>query len=144
MKANKILLIFFSSLIYFSISSTISPKSNWKLDVKNENMTNETIIVKPNQYTKVILVVSHEDDLDILDYSFDRSKFTIELEDNDHLHLYGEKMIITPSASLEYIAYIGLECEYDISKNSKIKFKVTSIKDLDDKDLDDATLNTEE
>jgi len=53
-------------------------------------------------------------------------------------------MIITPSASLEYIAYIGLECEYDISKNSKIKFKVTSIKDLDDKDLDDATLNTEE
>ena len=43
--------------------------------------------------------------------------------------MYGEKVIIIPSISLEYIAYIGLECGFEESEIQNLKFKVDVPKD---------------
>ena len=140
MKTTNMILLLFSFLIIFSTNNENNQTSHWKLEVKNEKMTNETIVLKPNQYTKVILSVSHVEDLNVLDYSFDRSKFTVKLDSNDKLKMYGDKVIIVPSVSLEYIAYIGLQCGFKESEIQNLKFKV----DEDDQDLEDATLDVEE
>lgn len=107
-------------------------------------MTKETIVLKPNQYTKVILAVSHVEDLNVLDYSFDRAKFTVKFDSSDKLKMYGDKVIIVPSVSLEYIVYIGLQCGFKESEIQNLKFIVDDPKDLDDQDLKDATLDVEE
>ena len=138
------ILLLFSLLIVFSINDETNQTSHWKLEVKNEKMTNETIVLKPNQYTKVILSVSHLEELNVLDYSFDRSKFTVKLDSEDKLKMYGDKVVIVPSVSLEYIVYIGLKCGYKESEIQNLKFKVDSTKDLDDQDLEDASLDVEE
>ena len=85
MKITNMILLLFSLLIVFSINDETNKTSHWKLEEKNEKMTNETIVLKPNQYTKVILSVSHLEELNVLDYSFDRSKFTVKLDSEDKL-----------------------------------------------------------
>ena len=121
METTNMILLLLSLLIVISTNNENNQTSHWKLEVKNEKMTNETIVLKPNQYTKVILSVSHVEDLNVLDYSFDRSKFTVKLDSNDKLKMYGDKVVIIPSVSLEYIVYIGLQCGFKESEIQNLK-----------------------
>ncbi len=143
MKNNQIIyltLILVSLLICFTKVSTLSPTSNWILDVKNEKGTNDTIVLKPNVLTRITFILKHEDDHYILDRSFDNAQFIIELED-DNIVFYEQEMPIIPSKSLEYSAYIGLKCENKIQEDKyDLQFKVKTIRDLDGYDKKDAEL----
>ena len=141
MQTKYITFLVISFLISSCIGKTIVPTSNWILDIKNENGTDAPIVLKPNVLTKIIFIVRHEDDLELYDRSFDKSDFTIELEDDDDIKLLDDEIHIIPSISLEYSYYIGLKCDHDIKENTyELKFKVKKVKDLDDHDLEDATL----
>ena len=141
MQIKHLILILFTTLFYLAKGKTIIPTSNWILDIKNEKGTNETIILKPNILTKIILIVRHEDNIEILDRSFDKANFVLALENDNDIKLYGNEINIIPSVSLEYIAYIGLKCDYEIKeKTFNLQFKVKQIKDLDNHDMKNAKL----
>lgn len=141
MQIKHLILILFTTLFSLAKGKTIIPTSNWILDIKNEKGTNETIILKPNILTKIILIVRHEDNIEILDRSFDKANFVLALENDNDIKLYGNEINIIPSVSLEYIAYIGLKCDYEIKeKTFNLQFKVKQIKDLDNHDMKNAKL----
>ena len=94
------------------INSAYFPK--WKLEVKNEFGTDEEIVLKAGQYTKVTFVVSNENDYTYYERFFDSSKFRIFLND-DNLVTLKEEYEINPFESLEYTTYIGLNCENQIN-----------------------------
>ena len=128
-----------SFIICFTKSKTIVPTSNWTLDIKSENGTND-IVLKPNILTRITLIVKHEDGKFILDRSFDDSQFIITLEDTNII-FYPNELKIIPSESLEYSAYIGLKCEFEIGSNTyDLNFKLKNRKNLEGKDIDDSTL----
>ena len=127
-------------MICSSFQSTVIPTSNWILDIKNEKGENG-IVLKPNVLTKIIFVVSHEDNIDIIDYSFDNSLFTIVLENDDDIKLFDQEINIVPSASRESYAYIGLKSDHKIDTETyELKLIVKSTKDLDGNDKEDAKL----
>ena len=141
MKDMNAIVIFLAILNYFTINAMINQTSNWVLDIKNENNTDEIIELRPGVLTKIILIVSHEDNIDIIDRSFDKNFFTISLKDNDNIMFYpNEEFNIIPSEALEYIAYIGLKCDHSIiSDNYTLEFDVKKI-DLDDININNGNL----
>ena len=94
------------------INTAYFPK--WKLEVKNEFGTDEEIVLKAGQYTKVTFVVSNENDYTYYERFFDNSKFRIFLND-ENLVTLEEEYEINPFESLEYTTYIGLNCENQIN-----------------------------
>ena len=106
MQTKYITFLVISFLISSCIGKTIVPTSNWIIDIKNENGTDAPIVLKPNVLTKIIFIVRHEDDLELYDRSFDKSDFTVELEDDDDIKLLDDEIHIIPSISLEYSYYI--------------------------------------
>ena len=134
MKGINAIVIFLSLLNYFTIKAMTTPTSNWVLDIKNENNSDEIIELKPGVLTKIILTVHHEDNIDIIDRSFDKTVFTISSKDNDNIMFYpNEQLNIIPSMALEYIAYIGLKCDHSITSDDyTVEFDV-KIKNLNGK-----------
>ena len=130
------MLIFLFCLNYFAIKAKLEPElntSNWVLDIKNENYTDELIELRPGVLTKIVLIVRHEENIDFLDRSFDRTNFTIATKDNMNIVFYpNETFNIIPSKSLEYFAYIGLKCDHEInSENYTLELEVKQKTDLD-------------
>ena len=142
MKNGFLLSIVLSIIIGYTLQETIIPTSNWVLDVKNEK-GEKGIVLKPNVLTKVIFVVHHEDDLDILDRSFDKANFIITLEDDSNIKLFNKEIKngdvdIIPSLTLESYAYIGLKSDHKIEAETyDLQFKVKNTKDLDGHDYKD-------
>ena len=122
MKGKNVMLIFLFCLNYFAIKAKLEPElntSNWVLDIKNENYTDELIELRPGVLTKIVLIVRHEENIDFLDRSFDRTNFTIATKDNKNIVFYpNETFNIIPSKSLEYFAYIGLKCDHEINSEN--------------------------
>ena len=139
------MIIFLLCLNYFSIKAKIEPElkaSNWVLDIKNENYTDELIELRPGVLTKIVLIVRHEENIDLLDRSFDKTNFTIAIKDNQNIMLYpNETFNIIPSESLEYYTYIGLKCDHDInSENFTLELEIKQKTDLDGNITDDGNL----
>ena len=85
----------------------------WKLEVKNEFGSDEEIVLRAGQYTKVTLIVSSESDYTYYERFFDFSSYEIYIEDQNIVSLE-EKYEILPYKQLEYTTYIGLECINEI------------------------------
>ena len=139
------MIIFLLCLNYFAIKAKIEPElkaSNWVLDIKNENYTDELIELRPGVLTKIVLIVRHEENIDLLDRSFDKTNFTIAIKDNQNIMLYpNETFNIIPSESLEYYTYIGLKCDHDInSENFTLELEIKQKTDLDGNITDDGNL----
>ena len=145
MKNRFLLSIVLSLIIGYTLQKAIIPTSNWVLDVKNEKGEKD-IVLKPNVLTKVIFVVRHEDNLDILDRSFDKANFIITLDDDSNIKLFNKEIKngdvdIIPSLTLESYAYIGLKSDHEIEAETyDLQFKVKNTKDLDGHDYKDASL----
>lgn len=139
------MIIFLLCLNYFAIKAKIEPElkaSNWVLNIKNENYTDELIELRPGVLTKIVLIVRHEENIDLLDRSFDKTNFTIAIKDNQNIMLYpNETFNIIPSESLEYYTYIGLKCDHDInSENFTLELEIKQKTDLDGNITDDGNL----
>lgn len=117
-------LIIFSSLI-ISIYST-----NWKLSIKSENSSSDTITLIPGVFQKIILELTSTSDPDLTD----TSSFKISLKTKGIISKDSE-IVITPTESQIYSTFIGISClnssssdsiklEYEI-KNSDISTKST-------------------
>ena len=110
------MIVIFLALLKYAIIKASEPTKNWILEVKNENGTDEIIEVRPGVLTKVILVLKHESNKVYADRSFDRANHTIYFTNSYNLRFYPNEIIsIIPSLSLEYVTYIGLNCNYEIS-----------------------------
>lgn len=116
MKSYYLVSIVLSVMICLTFEST-GISSNWTLEIKNETNGND-ITLKKNVFTKILLLVHHRDNLDILDPSFDKSVFTIESKD-DNIKIYNKQIVITPSLSFEYSAYIGLKSTHNIGETTR-------------------------
>ena len=140
MKIKYLFSIVLSAIICLTLEKTVVPTSNWVLDIKNEKGEDD-IVLKPNVLTKIVFVVHHEDNIDILDRSFDQSVFTIALENDDNFKLFDKEIQIIPSLSLEYYAYLGLKGDHEIeSETTEVKLIIKSAKDLDGNELKDGSL----
>ena len=140
MKIKYLFSLVLSAIICLTLEKTVVPTSNWVLDIKNEKGEDD-IVLKPNVLTKIVFVVHHEDNIDILDRSFDQSVFTIALENDDNFKLFDKEIQIIPSLSLEYYAYLGLKGDHEIdSETTEVKLIVKSAKDLDGHELKDGSL----
>ena len=112
MKYILISLLLITYIFSRDINTAYFPK--WKIEVKNEFGTDEEIVLKAGQYTKVTFVVSNENDFTYYERFFDNSKFLIFLNDENLVTLEAEYEI-NPFESLEYTTYIGLNCENQIN-----------------------------
>jgi hypothetical protein len=137
MKGINLIVIVFAFLNYSIVKSITNPTSNWILDIKNENNTDELIELRPGVLTKIVLIVHHEENIDILDRSFDRTSFTISSKDNNNIMFYPkEEFNIVPSLGLEYIAYVGLKCDHTINSDDyTLEFVVKKKRDLNGKTI---------
>ena len=141
MKVITLIMLFLAFFNCFTYAQKVTPTSNWVLEIKNENNTDELIKLKPGILTKIIFIVQHEDNKDFLDRSFDKSVFKISLDDDDDIILYQQEYNIIPSLALEYIAYIGLKCNHGITtSNYTLNFKVNQVIDLEGHSFDSANL----
>jgi hypothetical protein len=122
----------------FSRESNTAYFPKWKLEVKNEFGTEEEIVLRAGQYTKVTFVVTNENDYTFYDRFFDTSEFQIFLQD-DNLVTLEESYEISPFNSLEYTTYIGLNCENQI--NAEEYTFTFSVKEEENSDEDTPKLN---
>ena len=122
----------------FSRESNTAYFPKWKLEVKNEFGTEEEIVLRAGQFTKVTFVVTNENDYTFYDRFFDTSEFKIFLQD-DNLVTLEESYEITPFNSLEYTTYIGLNCENQI--NAEEYTFTFSVEEKENSDEDTPKLN---
>ena len=122
----------------FSRESNTAYFPKWKLEVKNEFGTEEEIVLRAGQYTKVTFVVTNENDYTFYDRFFDTSEFQIYLKDYNLVTLE-ESYEISPFKSLEYTTYIGLRCESQI--NDEEYTFTFSVKEKENSDEDTLKLN---
>ena len=122
----------------FSKESNADYFPKWKLEVKNEFGTDEEIVLRAGQYTKVTFVVTNENDYTFYDRFFDTSEFQIYLKDYNLVTLE-ESYEISPFKSLEYTTYIGLRCESQI--NDEEYTFTFSVKEKENSDEDTLKLN---
>ena len=114
MKPIILLSLLLISICY--IPGPIPSSIKWKLEIKNEYGNEDLIVLKPGRYTKITLLLSPEDGHSYLDYSNDKSKFKIYLQD-ENIVTKDDDLELEPSKSLEYSTYIGLNCQNSITED---------------------------
>ena len=141
MKIINVIIIFLAFLNYFSVKA-ITPSSNWIVDIKNENNTDDIIVLRPGIYTKITVNVRHAENIVPSDTSFDKTVFIISSVNNYDIILYPDRELkIIPSKSLKYMTYIGLNCNHSYKDFvDSLKFYVKNTTDLDGNEIDNANI----
>jgi hypothetical protein len=147
MKEINIIVLILVSFNFFTIKAFFpmcSFFSNWFLDIRNENNTNEPIELRPGVLTKVLLILSHEAMTVYWDKTLiDKVNFTIASKDNYNIKFYPNELInLIPSESLEYSAYIGLSCNHVIEETDyNLEFDIREKNSIDGYMVDCIFLN---
>ena len=143
MKAIYIIVMFLTILKLSLIKAHNSDPSNWILDIKNENYTDDLIELRPGVLKKIILSIRHQTSIINWDKdSIDKVNFTIASKDPCNIILYPNKYLyLIPYESFDYIIYVGLSCNHQIcSTEYDLDFTLIEKRFLDGKYIDNVNL----
>ena len=96
----------FTILIVALFNLCISTTLKYKLELKNEEGTDEQIVLIPGIFTKITLVLT---ELESTNFFLEQYKYNITFND-DKIIAYQKTMTLDPKENLIYSNYIGLRC----------------------------------
>ena len=139
-----IMFVMFLTILKFStIKSYKSDPSKWILDIKNENYTDDLIELRPGVLKRIILSIRQQGSITDCDKdSIYKVNFTITSKDPSNIILYPNKYLyLIPYESFNYIIYVGLSCNHEISEvEYDLDFNLIEKRDLDGEYIDNVDL----